>query len=127
MKESAMLTAVKLAEFKPGNFSDGVGFIGRFEGTGQQSGFGHGLRSFARVYAGAAQVEQPLGVFPVGGAYDVQSDGEVVGEKFRGIGLIGHDASDFGGRDYNTIGLFLIEKSTDSRGVSQIEFVGSAQ
>ena len=56
----AVLPVVAFAEFDAGNLGDGVGFVGGFQGAGEQGIFAHRLRGKFGIDATAAEEQQFL-------------------------------------------------------------------
>ena len=113
----AVLQVEALAQLQTGNLGDGIRFVGVFQGRGQQAIFLHGLRSLARIDAGASQEEQFLHAMAEALAYHVLLYLQVLVDEVCPIVQVGQDASHVGGGQYHGFRLFFIEELADGHGV----------
>lgn len=123
MEENAVLLAVVLAELEAGDFGDGVGFIGGFEGTGEKAVFGHWLGGFTRVDAGAAEEEYPFDAVFEGRMNQVGGNHEVLINEVCGVGAVGVDATDFGGGNHHGIRASVGDEGVHGGLGKQVQFL----
>lgn len=90
-----VLTVVGCTELDAGDLGDGIGFIGAFEGAGQEVFFPDRLRAVTRIDATGAQKQELTHIRLEGGVNDIGLDGEIVVEKVRRIALVGPDPTHF--------------------------------
>ncbi len=83
MKFVAVFARVGLAKLDAGNLGDGVGFVRRFERTGQERALRDRLRRVLRVNAGAAEEQNFAHAVMMRGADDVVLDLEIARAKIR--------------------------------------------
>ena len=119
---AAVLARVGLAESDAGDFGEGVGFVGGFEGAGEEGVFADGLVGEFRVDAGAAEEEEFADVELVRGGDEIVLDGEVFEEKFDGLFVVRDNAADFCGGDDDDGGAVFFVERVDGGGVLKIEF-----
>ncbi len=122
----AVLSVEAFAEFEPGDFGDGVRFVGEFEGRGEQCVFVHGLGRFARVYACRAEEYEALDAVAPCLADDVLLDLEVLVYEVGGVGAVGQYPTNVCGCEDYGVGLFLVEEVAYGVGVEQVELAVSA-
>ena len=122
----AVLAAVELAEFQPGDLGDGVGFVGGLKLTAKERVLADRLLRKFWVDASAAQEEQSLDPGTVGLVDGVLSDGQILEHELGWIRVVGVDAADSGGRDDNDIRLFRCVEIADGLLVGEIEFAADA-
>ena len=96
---AAMLTVIALAELDAGDLGEGVGFVGRLQGAGEQGLLRHGLGCALGVDAGGAEEQQLLHPMLMGGVDQVGLDHQVLVDEVGRIGIVGVDATDPGGAD----------------------------
>lgn len=122
------MAGIRLAEFDAGDFGDGVGVVGGFEGAGEEGALGDGLRGHLGVDAGAAEEEEFAGAEVGGGFDEVVLDGEVLPEEFDGLFVVGEDAADFGGGVDDDRRAFFFEEFADGSAVEEVELgAGSSE
>ncbi len=122
----AILEVIALAEFKSGDFGDGVGFVGIFELTGQEVLLLHGLGRFARVDARGSQEEQLFHPVEVRLVDNVVLDLQVFVNELPAVGVVGHDAPHTGGRQHDIVGFLFREEQSCGLLVQQVQFFDGA-
>src|SRR5690554_2557571 len=122
-KIGIVLQVVGLTHLHAGNFGNGVGLIGVFEGTGQQGFFGHGLGTFLGIDARAAQKQKLLHPAFPGRMNDVVLNLQVLIKKVGPISIVGHDAANLGGGQKDKFRLFFFEPGGNSSLIEQIELL----
>ncbi len=118
----AVLVSIGVAEFDTGNFGDGIGLVGGFEGTGQEVVFAERLGCHFGVDAGGAEEHEFFHASEMGRVYGVGLDHEVVVEEFGAVGVVGLDASYFGSSQEDVIGRILLEKMVYGLLIAEVEF-----
>ena len=93
----AVLGSVSLAHFNTCDLCNGIPFIGRLQGTGQERAFGNGLRSKFRINTGGSEEEDFFDAVAVRGINDVSLDLEVDGNEIGWIRVVSVDSADFCG------------------------------
>ena len=117
----AVLEIEGFAHLQTSYLSYGIGLVCVFERRCQQTVFGHGLGSIARVDACRAEEEQFLHpVFPCF-ADDVLLYLQILIDEVSAILEVCHDATDVGCCQHYRIGLFGIEECLDGDGVEKVE------
>jgi len=117
----AVLAVVTFAEFDAGDLGDGVGFVGGFQGAGQQGVFAHGLRGEFGVDAAAAEEQEFLHAHAPGLMDDVGFDHHVLVDEFGRVGVVGVDAADLGGGEVDLAGLLGFEEGAHGGLVGEVE------
>ena len=110
----AVLQVVALAHLQAGNLGNGVLLVGVLQRAGEEAVLLHGLGSVLGVDARAAQEEQLLHAMGVGLGDDVALDLHVHHDEVGTVEHIGHDATNKGSSQYNSIGLFFVEEGLHS-------------
>jgi len=118
---SAVLTVIGFAQFDAGDFSDGVGFVGGFEGAGKQGVFCHGLFCQFRVNTGGPEEKQLVDIRLMGPMDDIAFHHQVLVNKLGGEGVVGVYAADFGGGEIDLVKFCAGKKGIDGLLVQQIQ------
>lgn len=117
---SAVLAVVRLAEFDAGYFGHGIGFVGGFQGAGEQGRFGHGLGGKAGVDAAGAQEQELLHAVLVCGLNEVGLHHEVLVDEVCRVGVVGIDATYFGRGQIHLSGALSSKKGLDGGLVAEV-------
>ncbi len=125
--EQTVLSAVMLAEFESGDFRDGVGFVGGLKGRSQQAIFGHRLGCHFRVDAGRAEEEDAFDTGAAAAFDEVGFDRQVLVKEIGGVGGVGVDAADFGGRDDDDLGFLFGDEIEYRLLVAEVELTASGR
>ena len=118
---AAVLTAVELTQLEPRYFGNGIRLVRRLQSTREQILLFYRLRAHLGVNTRTAQKQQLTNIVPICGVYDIESNHHIVVYKLCGRGVVGYDASYFGGRQKDVLGLLCREEVFDSLLVTQIE------
>lgn len=119
----AVLQVKALAHLQAGDFGDGVGLVGVFQGRGEQCVLADRLGCLAGIDAGAAQKEEFLHAVTPALADDVLLDGEVLEDEVGAVFQVCHDAAYVGCREHDIFGPFLVKEALYRRGIHQVEFL----
>ena len=119
----AIFLAIGLAQLDPGDLGDGVPFVGRLQGAGQQRVLGDRLGRKLGIDAGRAQEQKLFHAAQVRGLDDGGLDRQIVEQELRRIGVIGDDAADFGGGQQHGMRLVGFDPGGDRAGIAQIHRV----
>ena len=125
-KTRSVLSVVGFALAYAGYFGDGIGFVGRFQGTGQKIFFFDRLRAFFWVNARGAEEDQPIYAVLVSRVNNVRLNGQVRVAEFSWIGVVCPDASDFGRCEKHVFRFLGMEKVFYVRLPGEIELLVSA-
>lgn len=120
-KLGAVLPVVGLAHLDPRDLGDGVGFVGRFQGAGQEVFLLHGLRGVFGVDAGGAQEEEAVYAGEVGVMDDVGLDDQIVVDELGRVGVVGVDAADLGCGQEDVVGALAFEEGADGLLVHEVQ------
>ena len=117
----AQLAVVAFAQFDASNFGNGVGFVGWPQRAGEQSTFGHGLRSMARVNAAGAEKQQFFYAALKRRVNHVGLHHQILVTEFGWVGVVGINAIYLCCGQENLIGLFSLKKSLHGGLIGQVE------
>ena len=120
----AVLLVRVLAELHPGNLGDGIALVGWFECSGQDVVLVHGLRTFARIDAGAAQEQQLCHLGNSRGVDHVHRDHQIFVQEFDRIARARADAADAAGEMEDKIDRVLREEFMSRGLIAQIKLLG---
>ncbi len=124
---AAVLRPVSIAEFDPGDFGNGVGFVGGLQQPGEQGLFLQRLGGHFGVNAGGAEEHEFRHARLVGGVDHVGLNHQVVVQKLGPVGIVGQDAADLGRRQEHVVRFFFPEKFVDFQLVAQVQGAGRRQ
>ena len=118
----AVLLVIRGTHLYAGDLGDGVGLAGFFERAGEQGFLLDRLRAIARVDTAGTEEDQARNTALRGLVDHVGLDGEVLVDEFGRVGIVGKDATDFGGGEDDVVGFFARKKFSHGARIDQIEF-----
>ncbi len=121
-----VLAVVAFAELDPGDFGNGVGFVGAFQRAGEQGILAHGLRRQFGVDAAGAEKQQLFYAVAKGSIDDVGFNHQIVVNELGGVGVVGVYSAHLGSGQVDLIRFLGMEKSADGLLVREVEFGVSA-
>ena len=119
----AVLQVEALAHLQTCNLGNGIRLVGVLQRRCQQGSLADGLRSLARVDAGAAQEEQFLDAVPPALADDVLLDGQVLVDEVGAVLQVCHDAAHMGCSQHDILGLLLVKEAAHRHGIHQVKLL----
>ena len=123
---ATVLISIGIAQLDACDFGDGVGFVGGFEGAGEEVFFFEGLRGEFRVDAAGSEEHQLGDAVFFSGVDDVGLDHEVVVEEHAPMGVVGEDPSYFCGSEEDVVGFFVVEEVADGLLIAEVEVGGAS-
>ena len=118
----SVLNVEAFAHFQSGNFGNGIRLVGVFQRPGEQRIFLHGLRSIARIDAGATQKNQFLDVVTIACAYNVVLNLQIPVDEIGTIHVVCNNSAHMSSCQNDVFGFFGFKKFFYPTGVHQVQF-----
>ena len=118
----AVLPLIKPAHFQPGNFRNGIGFIGFFQRSCEKRILRNGLWRHPGIDTGAAQKEKFFHLIIMTTLDYITLYLQIVIDEIRRNRMIGADSPYFGCCQHHCIRAFRFKKRSDRRLIRQFQF-----
>lgn len=115
------MTAVGPDLHQAGDLGDRIRLVGGLQRPAQQGVFGDGLGGVLGIDAARSEEQQAAHPGLMGTGDDAELDAEIVLQELYGLGAVGHDSADLGGRQHDGVGPGRAQPGRRGLGVAQVE------